>query len=245
MQRLKSLDIQRSLTSRMTKETRNQKYCLRDLRPQNYRNDFQLPRLSRCQKKVTNDDKLYPVDIIEKKGNRVKIHYIGYEDEFDEWREEDDVVRTTAADKDECLEYKPFSLYEELRYQIKLALDSKRKDPEVRIEIPFDVLLFNGGLKQCGVLKGYSHGHEIYSITSYKDLKALLGDDWWYRCLNEYKNFCYIHKETVQYYLHRRKTLTEFTFQGEKHELSGGHILVFKFVRMDGVEATWERIDKA
>ena len=31
---------------------------------------------------------LYPVDIIEKQDSRIRIHYVGYEDHFDEWKDE-------------------------------------------------------------------------------------------------------------------------------------------------------------
>ena len=37
-------------------------------------------------------NKLYPISIVERNGSRVKIHYVGYSDTNDEWREAGDVV---------------------------------------------------------------------------------------------------------------------------------------------------------
>ena len=30
-------------------------------------------------------DKLYAVEVVKKEGERVKIHYVGYDDRLDEW----------------------------------------------------------------------------------------------------------------------------------------------------------------
>ena len=32
-------------------------------------------------------DKLYPVEVVETDGSKVKIHYVGYADHHNEWRE--------------------------------------------------------------------------------------------------------------------------------------------------------------
>ncbi len=44
--------------------------------------------------------------------------------------------------------YAPYNPHHELTYAIKAALTPTRRvgGPEVRIEIPFDLLVFNGGL---------------------------------------------------------------------------------------------------
>ena len=68
--------------------------------------------------------------------------------------------------------YQLFELHHELAIQIKMALDSKhRRDPEVRIELPFDRLLFEGGLKQAGhLVAGGVRGAAVYGISSYTSL---------------------------------------------------------------------------
>ena len=211
------------------------KYCLRERKTKNYEETAMLPRL--MPKKRKADDNLYPVEVIEKVGSRVKIHYTGYGSEYDEWRDEKDIVEPAT--------YKPFNFHEELVYQIKLALDSKRKEPEVRIELPFDKIFFDGGLKSAGSFTGCSHGHDVFTIKAYADLSVLLGDGWWYRFINKQMNFCYVNKATVQYYLHQRKAVTEYTCDGQiKTQRMSAPVLIFKFVRMDGVGSDWQTICK-
>jgi len=36
--------------------------------------------------------KLYPIKIVATRDTKVRIHYIGYRDQYDEWREADDLV---------------------------------------------------------------------------------------------------------------------------------------------------------
>ena len=187
--------------------------------------------------KVKND-KLYPIEVVKRMDNRVLINYVGYDEKYDEWRAEEEIVEPAKKKPDV---YHPFSLYNELSYQIKLALDSKRrKEPDVKIEIPFDDVLFNGGLRLQGFSKGFSYGHEVFSIRNFSDVDLSLGVGWWYRCLNKHLNFCYVNKETVRYYLHDRVSVQQYNpDKGEIEGLSGGCSLVFKFVRMDGVAREW------
>ena len=107
--------------------------------------------------------------------------------------------------------YIPFELHHELTFQIKLSLKSdNRKDPDVRLELLFDKILFEGGLKKMGKPLRLFHGHEIYTIKSYGDLKPLLGNRWYIRALNEHLDFCYVNLDTVQFHLHTRQPLEEF-----------------------------------
>ena len=73
----------------------------------------------------------------------------------------------------------PFELHSELAYQIKLALDSRGwQEPQVRIDLPFDKLLFEGGLKQLGKLSHSVRRSEVNTIGHYKDLNLVLGINW-------------------------------------------------------------------
>ena len=49
------------------------------------------------------------------------------------------------------------------------------------------------------------------------------------------KVHCYVNLNTVSYYLRKRRNLVEYSTGGCKLEHKGGFVLVFKFVRMDGV----------
>ena len=71
--------------------------------------DLKLPRAL----KVKSDDRLYPVEIVDREDHRVKIHYLGYDSSYDEWREQDDVVPLTSpaiAENSQILLYSIFSL---------------------------------------------------------------------------------------------------------------------------------------
>ena len=147
-------------------------------------------------------NKLYPITVIEKEGDKVKIHYDGYGEEFDEWRNEIDIV---LPEKQEM--YQPFELHNELAYQIKLSLNSRgRRDPVIRIEVPFDKLLFEGGLKMAGYYIIYTT-HDVQGVKRYGDLSPLLGSHWYMRGLNERINFCYVNLLSIRFYLYKRQPL--------------------------------------
>ena len=69
---------------------------LRNTERVNYKklSNLTLPRA----KKVKCDDRLYPVEVVDKEDHRVKIHYLGYDSSYDEWREYGDVVPLTSPD---------------------------------------------------------------------------------------------------------------------------------------------------
>ena len=120
------------------------------------------------------------------------------------------------------------NLYEELAFQIKAALHSgTRKDVDVRIDMPFDRLLFDGGLKRSGDFIRRSHNHDIFGIRRYADLDQLLGKGWHMRALNTRLDFCYANLQTVHFYLHKRRPLLEFTEDGEEKAVRGRTTVVF------------------
>ena len=124
---------------------------------------------------------------------RVKIHYVGYSSSHDEWRDETEIVSIDPQPSEHLMEtdcisngvmYAPFSLYNELGSRIKSSLISRRKEsPTVRIELPFDKVLFEGGIKVCGTESRYYRGVQKYKIAKYADLNPLLGQNWhsWYQ----------------------------------------------------------------
>ena len=78
----------------MAERERTERRSLRNTERINYRklSDLKLPRAL----KVKSDDRLYPVEIVDREDHRVKIHYLGYDSSYDEWRERDDVVPLTS-----------------------------------------------------------------------------------------------------------------------------------------------------
>ena len=108
----------------------------------NYRevNIIKLPRAERVK-----NDRLYPLEVIAKDGDRVKVHYIGYSSQYDEWRQSSELETLSPRSGQQLEPYQPFELHQELAYSIKLALVCSRKDPDVPTEMPFDLLLLTVG----------------------------------------------------------------------------------------------------
>jgi len=106
---------------------------------------------------------------------------------------------------------RPFSLYFELRNKIKIVLNSGRKEsPVIRIDMPFDKLQFDGGLKQYGTFVRTFRGIVRCNINHYGDLNVLLGKNWHFRGLNSQGDFCYCRvlsaqaSSTARIFPHRR-----------------------------------------
>ena len=134
---------------------------------------------------------------------RVKIHHIGFSQDFDKWRDPLDIVPLYEGSEVDDLKSPvllPFSLYFELCNAIKKALNSGRKEsPHVRIKMSFDKLQFTGGLKACSSSSRTYYGTERYKITDYNGLGCLLGKNWHVYGLNTNGDFCYIILNTLEF----------------------------------------------
>lgn len=81
-----------------------------------------------------------------------------------------------------------------------MTLNSSRKEsPVVRIDMPFDRIEFNGGIRMCGKEKRCVRGIPHYTISKYEDLNGLLGSNWHYRGININGDFCYVVLNTVEF----------------------------------------------
>jgi len=153
-------------------------YNLREGTRKDYRK-LNCPEKLPCAVRTTEDkDKLYAVEVVESTQDSVKIHYVGYDEKFDEWRKKEDIVNRSSDQshniRGSALQLElhiPFDHHRELAYSIKAALNSsQRSDPMVRIELPFDLLQFNGGLKLAGTYLRTFRGNSIYGIQKYGGL---------------------------------------------------------------------------
>jgi hypothetical protein len=204
-----------------------------------------LSKPSNRIKKSSKSSDIYPIEVVDEDSStsQVRVHYIGYSSECDEWKTKKDIISLCDDDPDptpytESEILVRFSLYGELRSRIKAALNSGRKDsPMVKIDLPFDRLEYGGGLCLCGTKKRLLRGVQHYSIAQYQNLDHLLGKNWHYRGLNSNGDFCYVLLDTVYYYLYRRRPIREYV-PGQpcpalqSHEI--GDMLVFTFVKENG-----------
>ena len=66
-------------------------YNLRNSEPKNYKADVKLPRATR-NTRATKVDELYPIEVVARDGDKVKVHFISYGDEDDEWRDRAEII---------------------------------------------------------------------------------------------------------------------------------------------------------
>ena len=79
---------------------------------------------------------LFPIKVSQKEGDKVKVHYVGYDKMYDEWENQCDIEMSTEdvvsqpeliqnereADNDNSIAYKPYSLYKDLSVRIKKSI---------------------------------------------------------------------------------------------------------------------------
>lgn len=207
--------------------------------------DVRLPRATRRSHKATND--LFPVKIEERTDSRVKVHYVGYSSIYDEWKDisELETLREEQAEQQPvpCTPFQPFSLYKDLRLKIKLAMSCSRKaSPSVRVSTSFDIVLFNGGLKQSGVPSRQVAGNQYYKIRHYCDLNPLLGSRWHYRGLNTNGDYCYAVLETIECCIRKGPSVMEYYPDNDNvssSKLDTGYVVCFCFVCKYGNATTF------
>ena len=101
--------------------------------------------------------------------------------------------------------------------------------------MPFDLLIFNGGLKLAATPGKKSGGIQYYRINNYKDLYPFLGVNWHIRGINGNGDYGYVLKETVEFCIRRCRRLTEYVYTpGDdtflKSSIDAGYMLTFSFI---------------
>ena len=79
----------------------------------------------------------------------------------------------------------------------------------------------------------------MYGLHQYSDI---IGKRWYVRVINEQMDFCYVKLDTVQFYLNSRKPLPDYQPDSSVQAVDGGCVLVFRFVRGDGVKRQWHTV---
>jgi len=160
----------------------------------------------------------------------VKIHYVGYNDDSDEWLESTDIVSLSHNSSSATVTtstvpappaIQPYSLYSELGIKIKQLLKCERKaSPIVKITTGFDYFLFTGGLQSAGTATKTVQGIVRYGIQKYSDLNLLLGTKWHYRGINKHGDYAYVVLNSIEFYLRNRRSIVNY----HPSESSGGPI---------------------
>ena len=236
--------------------------------------DVKIPKRKRQRvnsKKVEtdtrNDTTLFRVNILEtdEESGSVKVSYIGYSDEYNEWRPRDDIVDLTSdadngklvdessgntnhdfADLGETLVPIPsqqFCLYNELAFKIKSLLISNRKaDPQCKIIMTFDKLCYDGLLYRGVPVK--KHGcKEIYTVISLSKLDDILGERWYIRGINVAGDFSFVKPGSVRYFLKCCQGQKDYQIQSDgslkMFNFGTRYQLTFSFIREDGTLPQW------
>lgn len=134
-------------------------------------------------------------------------------------------------------------MYKDLGVRIKKALSCSRTgSPQIRLVMPFDIFLFNGGLRASGIPSKVIGGNQHYKISHYQDLNHLLGKNWHFRAINANGDYGYVVKETVEFYIRRNKPLTEYVLNNDSlvaKSVLTGYSLTFSFVYSYGTMDTF------
>ena len=118
-----------------------------------------------------------------------------------------EVVDTTQRPE----KYISYSLYTDMASRIKASLALGRKeDPEIRIDMPFDKVSFDGVLKLKGKKVKLCRGVMHYGISASEELDEFFGKNWHVRGLKEAGDFNYVIVNTVRFWLYQRRPLVEY-----------------------------------
>lgn len=196
---------------------------------------LRLPRRVRVPTK-----QMYEIELVETEKERVKIHYVGFSHKYDEWKLKSEIKhQQPPVNRGEVPE---FSFFTELLGKVKSKLvPSRKEDPSVRLQIPFDKDLFHSTLAVSGTRVQDCWQKIVYTIARYNVLNKYLGENWHLRVNNVYGDFSYAVLDIVRYHLHRVKPLLDFDVSQQHDQLAfipvyieQGYHLVFSFVRRDG-----------
>ena len=134
---------------------------------------------ARRSSKPKKQQELFTIEILEESSTEYKVHYVDYDSSHDEWKDKDEIVDFPHGSEEETVtgcQVERFSLYQELAVKIKASLNSSRKEsPVVHIDMTFDKIEFDGGLRLCGKVKRSVRSIKRYTVSRYQDLIPLLG----------------------------------------------------------------------
>lgn len=168
---------------------------------------LQPAKLPAGRQKNDPPNKLYDIEVVEEAGDRVKIHYTGYSDNFDEWIERRDIVYRPPSRQLDLSQSLPFSLLEVLASSIKQKLwPSRVQDPEVKIYLSYSTEELASHAKGVGVVRGCQQ----YTIDRYSALTPILGEQWYLRIVNNRGDYSFIILETILFHLLRPKPLLDY-----------------------------------
>ena len=130
-------------------------------------------------RKACPSDHVFDIEVIAEEGHRVKIHYIGYDSSFDEWKTKEEIILRKPVGL--TTDFHPLT---ELACQIKRKLyPSRHESPDVRIQIPTTNEAFDSLTSKA------TRKAKEYTLQRYQDLEGELGPKWFLRVINRNGDF--------------------------------------------------------
>ena len=235
--------------------------------------DVKIPKQKRSKSKkakidadtMERDTRLFRVNILDtdEENGSVKVSYIGYGNEYNEWRPSEDIVdlindtdngesssstKNDFADVEETtvpmsMPSQQFCLYNELAFRIKSLLISNRKaDPLCKILITFDKLCYDGLLYRGVPVKKHAC-KEVYTVTSLSKLDDILGERWYIRGINAAGDFSFVKPGSVRYFMKCCQGQKDYQIQSDGSlkifTFGNRYQLTFSFIREDGTLSQW------
>ena len=194
----------------------------------------------------------YILQIIDrdKSSNKVRIHFIGYSFDFDEWRDTTEVAEGEESTKlcslaqwfepsVDSLSDKTDAFFYNLAKAVKVSLySSNRELPAIRIEGRIDADNYNGYLKNTGVVNKFK-GKNVHVVSNNNEISRIMGKKWFQRIINTNGDFCYVVRDTVRFWLNEKRPVKDFFYVGDhlfENQIRNDLQLIFTFVRGDGVK---------
>ena len=191
--------------------------------------NFKMAAASRCRKNLTTASKMcnvpqgIEIKEIDTVSKKLKVHYIGYADKYDEWKDFDEssefpVVKLEKVEPadNQTVDERAALFSRRLYLEFKHRLQSTRKDdPEVRLKLPMVFDIFRHTFDRLGELAADSGKHSKLVKTN-DDLVPVLGSRWYIRVKNVQGDSEAVVDSSVWFWLLARPPLNAFIFIGGK-----------------------------
>ena len=137
------------------------------------------------------------MEIVEEKGAEVKVHYVGYGSEYDEWKPRTEIVHTKPDFGSDCNERK-YSTLTELACCIKKTLQpSQGDDPDAVSRCPSMLQLSRCSKTGIPWARHECDSSDVYTVAQYSDLNDILGDNWHFLIVKRFSYASYLGKYCI------------------------------------------------
>jgi len=164
---------------------------------------------------------LYLIEIkeIDPINRQAKVHYVGYSDKYDEWKDLDDngdsdlpIIKCESLFllSEETLPERITQFCYKMSLQVKRALWSSRRNyPEVRFEIPLDSDVYEKAFRIVGISYSFK---KITGrlICKNEEMDHLLGHKWNVRVKNKFGDCEFVAEGTFCFWMKLRPPLDDF-----------------------------------